>query len=105
MNPGTQEVYSDHVTEGDQNIFLLRIKKKAEYSEQKDRNVELELRTPKPPIPPISSIPSEPASIPKTETVTDVDVNDKIEKKLDVIEEIPKQPAKKRKVKGNKKRK
>lgn len=48
---GTQEVYSDHITEGDQNIFLLRIKKKAENSEQKNRNVELELRTPKPPTP------------------------------------------------------
>ncbi|XP_050449660.1 uncharacterized protein LOC126850564 [Cataglyphis hispanica] len=46
---GSQEVYSNHITEGNQSIFLLRIKKKAEDSEQKNRNVELELRTPKPP--------------------------------------------------------
>ncbi|KYM82718.1 hypothetical protein ALC53_06893 [Atta colombica] len=48
FSSGTQEVYSDHIREGDQDIFLLRIKKK-EFSEQKNRNVELELRTPKPP--------------------------------------------------------
>ncbi|XP_026823588.1 uncharacterized protein LOC105278930 [Ooceraea biroi] len=48
---GSQEVYSDHITEGNQDIFLLRIKKKAEYSEQSNRNVELEVRTPKPPTP------------------------------------------------------
>lgn len=56
---GTQEVYSDCITEGDQSVFLLRIKKKAEGSERRDRNVELELRTPKPP-PRLPSPPSSP---------------------------------------------
>ncbi|XP_018400041.1 PREDICTED: uncharacterized protein LOC108777607 [Cyphomyrmex costatus] len=79
---GTQEVYSDHIREGDQDIFLLRIKKKAEYSEQKNRNVELELRTPKPPpIPAPSSVPA----VAPSQINDDVHVED--EKESDVVEE------------------
>lgn len=95
-------MYSDHITEGNQNIFLLRIKKKAEHSEQKNRNVELELRTPKPPILPIPSFASEPTVTPKTETIADIDMED--EKKLDIIEEIPKQPINEKKIKKRKKK-
>ncbi|XP_011140281.1 uncharacterized protein LOC105183684 [Harpegnathos saltator] len=47
--PGSQEVYTNHITEENQDIFLLRIKKKMEFPDQKNRNVELELRTPKQP--------------------------------------------------------
>lgn len=94
-------MYSDHITEGNQNIFLLRINKKAEHSEQRNRNVELELRTPKSLIPPIS--PSASIVAPKTEPVADVKIEDK--KKLDVVEEIPKQPTKEKKVKRKKKKK
>ncbi|TGZ57055.1 Uncharacterized protein DBV15_10877 [Temnothorax longispinosus] len=104
FSSGTQEVYSDHITESTQDIFLLRIKKKAEYSEQKDRNVELELRTPKPPsIPPPAPAPASAFAIAPPQTVTDVNVED--EKKSDVKEEIPKQPtsAKERKHKRKKK--
>ncbi|KYN23351.1 hypothetical protein ALC57_04225 [Trachymyrmex cornetzi] len=88
FSSGTQEVYSDHIREGDQDIFLLRIKKKAEYSEQKNRNVELELRTPKPL--PISSLSSVPASAVAPPQMND-DVED--EKESDVVEENAKQPT------------
>ncbi|XP_053977117.1 uncharacterized protein LOC128875508 [Hylaeus volcanicus] len=47
--PGSQEVHTDRVTEGDQNVFMLRVKKMPSSSDQPKRNVELELRTPKPP--------------------------------------------------------
>ncbi|XP_018358676.1 PREDICTED: uncharacterized protein LOC108758296 [Trachymyrmex cornetzi] len=100
FSSGTQEVYSDHIREGDQDIFLLRIKKKAEYSEQKNRNVELELRTPKPL--PISSLSSVPASAVAPPQMND-DVED--EKESDVVEENAKQPTnvKERKHKQKKK--
>lgn len=90
-------MYSDHITEGNQDIFLLRVKKKAEYSEQKDRNVELELRTPKPPpIPPPT-----PVSAVTPQTVADIDVVDE----KNMVEEVPKQPinANERKSKRKKK--
>ncbi|XP_011871303.1 PREDICTED: uncharacterized protein LOC105563911 [Vollenhovia emeryi] len=102
FSSGTQEVYSDHITEGNEDIFLLRIKKKAEYSEQKDRNVEFELRTPKPPpIPPPEPVPE----VTPPQTVADVDVD--VEEEPDVVEEIAKQPthAKGKNHKRKKKRK
>jgi len=98
-------VYSDHIREGNQDIFLLRVKKKAEYSEQKNRNVELELRTPKPPS--ISSLP--PASVPAVappQMDVDVDVEDENELVVEeLVEEITKQPTsiKERKHKRKKK--
>ncbi|XP_018316469.1 uncharacterized protein, partial [Mycetomoellerius zeteki] len=90
FSSGTQEVYSDHIREGDQDIFLLRIKKKAEYSEQKNRNVELELRTPKPPpIPSPSSVLA--SAVAPLQTNDDVQVED--EKESDVVEENAEQPV------------
>jgi len=100
-------VYSDHITEGDQNIFLLRVKKKAEYSEQKNRNVELELRTPKPPtaLPAPASTPVivvAPSQLqqPVADLIADVE-------EPDMPEEVTEQPAKmlKRKKKEKKEKK
>lgn len=48
---GSQEVHSDHVTDGSQDVFLLRIKKNPDTMDHKRRNIELELRTPRPPTP------------------------------------------------------
>lgn len=45
--PGTQEVHTDRVTEGNDNVFMLKVKKKSDSVDQPRRNVELELRTPK----------------------------------------------------------
>ncbi|XP_017752775.1 PREDICTED: uncharacterized protein LOC108545588 [Eufriesea mexicana] len=45
--PGTQEVHTDRVTDGKDNVFMLRVKKKSDSVDQPRRNVELELRTPK----------------------------------------------------------
>ncbi|XP_014469490.1 PREDICTED: uncharacterized protein LOC106741727 [Dinoponera quadriceps] len=59
---GSQEVYTNHTTEGNQNVFLLRVKKKTECPDQKGRNVELELRTPKPPK--LSKLPTPPPTQP-----------------------------------------
>ncbi|XP_043265673.1 uncharacterized protein LOC122405193 [Colletes gigas] len=50
--PGSQEVHTDRVTDGDQNVFMLKVKKKPASSDQPRRNIELELRTPKPPTEP-----------------------------------------------------
>ncbi|XP_076166227.1 uncharacterized protein LOC143146102 [Ptiloglossa arizonensis] len=49
-HPGEQEVHTDRVTDGDQNVFVLRVKKKPPNSDEPKKNIELELRTPKPPI-------------------------------------------------------
>ncbi|KAL6262826.1 hypothetical protein P5V15_005616 [Pogonomyrmex californicus] len=101
----TQEVYSDHITEGNQNIFLLRVKKKAEHSEQKNRNVELELRTPKPPsMPPPIPAPEPESVVAPPQTVADLETEDM--KKLDT-EEVIKQPVKaeNKRIKQKKKRK
>ncbi|XP_076678256.1 uncharacterized protein LOC143374206 [Andrena cerasifolii] len=51
-SPGRQEVHTDRVTEGDENVFMLKVKKKPESPDQPKRNIELELRTPRPPTPP-----------------------------------------------------
>ncbi|XP_076240938.1 uncharacterized protein LOC143183299 [Calliopsis andreniformis] len=51
---GTQEVHTDRVTEGDENVFMLKVKKKPQSTEEPKGNIELELRTPKPPpLPPV----------------------------------------------------
>ncbi|KAI4504002.1 hypothetical protein M0802_000473 [Mischocyttarus mexicanus] len=52
--PGSQEVHTDQLTDGNQNVCLLRIKKKPNITEKIKRNIELELRTPRPPTPPLS---------------------------------------------------
>lgn len=63
-----QEVFNDHVTEGNEDIFLLRIKKKDDALNKAKRNIEVELRTPKPPTPPPPTPPSPPKDIsPKKE--------------------------------------
>ncbi|XP_070155710.1 uncharacterized protein [Polyergus mexicanus] len=100
---GSQEVYSDHITEGNQNIFLLRIKKKAEDSEQKNRNVELELRTPKPPTPLPAPAPTAVSAVAPSQPVVDSIVEDV--QKPDIPEEIIKKPTKVSKSKRKKKRK
>ncbi|XP_029172346.1 uncharacterized protein LOC114941502 [Nylanderia fulva] len=89
---GSQEVYSDHITEGNQNIFLLRIKKKAEYSEQKNRNVELELRTAKPPTPLPAPASTPVSAVASSQPISDLIVEDVI--KPQIPEEVTKQPAK-----------
>ncbi|XP_072759933.1 uncharacterized protein [Anoplolepis gracilipes] len=98
-----QEVYSDHITEGNQSIFLLRIKKKAEYSEQKNRNVELELRTPKPPTPPPASVPTPVSAVAPSQPVANL-IEDVDEEPDEELEEITKQSAKELKNKRKKKR-
>lgn len=40
------------MTEGNENVFMLKVKKKGISVDEPRRNVELELRTPKPPTPP-----------------------------------------------------
>lgn len=97
-------MYSDHITEGDQSIFLLRIKKKAEYSEQKNRNVELELRTPKPPTPlpapeptPVIAVATSQLQQPVADLIADVE-------EPDMPEEVTEQPAKVLKRKKKKKK-
>lgn len=105
-------MYSDHITEGDQNIFLLRIKKNAEYSEQKNRNVELELRTPKPPTPlpaPASTpvITVAPSQLyhqqPVADLTADVEKPDMAEEVTEQPEKVTEQPAKVLKKKKKKK--
>lgn len=64
---GVQEVFNDHITEGNQNIFLLRVKKKDDTFNQAKRNIEVELRTPKPPTPPPPTPPPSPLSLPPKE--------------------------------------
>ncbi|XP_043670257.1 uncharacterized protein LOC122630141 [Vespula pensylvanica] len=51
--PGSQEIQTDQIVEGNENVCLLRIKKKPDTMEKIKRNVELELRTPRPPTPPL----------------------------------------------------
>ncbi|KMR02519.1 alpha-tocopherol transfer [Lasius niger] len=99
----SQEVYSDHITEGNQNIFLLRIKKKAEYSEQKNRNVELELRTPKPPTPLPAPAPTPVSAVAPSQPAADLIVEDV--KEPHMPEKITKHPAKALKGKQKKKKK
>ncbi|XP_015175809.1 PREDICTED: uncharacterized protein LOC107066069 [Polistes dominula] len=52
--PGSQEVHTDQITDGNENVCLLRIKKKPDTTEKVKRNVELELRTPRPPTQPLT---------------------------------------------------
>ncbi|XP_058802572.1 uncharacterized protein LOC131670724 [Phymastichus coffea] len=48
--PISQEIYTDHITEGCEDIYLLRVKKKNDMPENGNkRNLEVELHTPKPP--------------------------------------------------------
>lgn len=62
-HPGSQEIHTDQIVDGNENVCLLRIKKKPDAIEKIKRNVEMELRTPRPPTPPLP-IPSK-ISIPK----------------------------------------
>jgi hypothetical protein len=84
---------------------LLRIKKKPESSEQKPRNVELELRTPKPPTPPLA-----PASaVASPQPVVDLNALKVVEKPDEIssttAERLTKQPAKELKHKKKKRKK
>jgi hypothetical protein len=67
---GSQEVYSDHITEGNQEIFLLRIKKKPDVCEQDNKNVELEVRTTKHLTPPCTATAHQPRENRKTSEET-----------------------------------
>ncbi|XP_076650279.1 uncharacterized protein LOC143357643 [Halictus rubicundus] len=49
--PCSQEVHTDRVTEGNENVFMLRVKKKPGPVEEPKKHIELELRTPQPPPP------------------------------------------------------
>ncbi|XP_034179970.1 uncharacterized protein LOC117604214 isoform X1 [Osmia lignaria lignaria] len=54
MNSSTdaQEVHTDRVTEGNENVFMLKVKKKTDSIEEPKNNIEVEVRTPIPPTPP-----------------------------------------------------
>lgn len=86
--PGSQEVYTNHITEGNEDIFLLRVKKKSECPDQKNRNIELELRTPKAP-----QLPKPPTLSPTQFAVTLTQP----EAATDLIVEDVKEPSKKSK--------
>lgn len=84
---------------------MLRIKKKAEHSEQKDRNVELELRTPKPPTPlpapaPTPAITVAPSPLYRQQPVADLTAD---VEEPDTPKEVTEQPAKVLKKKKKKK--
>lgn len=49
---GKQEVHTDRVSDENENIFMLKVKKTPQSTEEPKRHVELELRTPKAPPPP-----------------------------------------------------
>ncbi|XP_031842879.1 uncharacterized protein LOC116431497 [Nomia melanderi] len=48
-SPGSQEVHTDRITEGNESVFMVRVKKKPGVVEEPKKHIELELRTPKPP--------------------------------------------------------
>ncbi|KZC05922.1 PREDICTED: uncharacterized protein LOC107194227 [Dufourea novaeangliae] len=51
-SPCSQVVHTDRVTEGDENVFMLKVRKKPNTNEEPKKNIELELRTPRPSTPP-----------------------------------------------------
>ncbi|XP_015585578.1 uncharacterized protein LOC107263169 isoform X2 [Cephus cinctus] len=89
--PGSQEVHSDHIREGNHEIFLLRIKKKGNSPEQRQQNIELELKTPKPPTPP-PTLPKPPA---KEETLREEKSETKNTQKKDEKKKKKKEKKKK----------
>lgn len=90
---GVQQIHTDRVTEGNENVFMLRMKKKSDSSaEQPKKNVELEVRTPKPPIPPPEKL--------EKPLIVDEDCV-----KLVTKEEIPQIETPKQEVKKKKKKK
>lgn len=99
---GSQEVYSSHVTAGGQDIFLLKIKKKAESPDQRNRNVELELRTPKAPMPPaVAPLAIEPPAIAPTQPIAELIIEDA--KEPDTVEQPERTKPKRMKKKKKKK--
>ncbi|XP_011300257.1 formin-I [Fopius arisanus] len=85
---GSQEIQRDHIAIGNQNIFMMRIKKKPDIKEHKHRNIELEVRYPKmperiptPPPPPPPSLPPPPPEPPKQEEEVRKDTKGKKAKK------------------------
>ncbi|KAL2712527.1 hypothetical protein V1478_018050 [Vespula squamosa] len=77
--PGSQEVHTDQIVDGNENVCLLRIKKKPDVMEKIKRNVEMELRTPRPPTPPLP-IPSK-VSVHKAKRSTKAEKKKKKNKK------------------------
>ncbi|KAJ8684189.1 hypothetical protein QAD02_019981 [Eretmocerus hayati] len=77
--PISQEVYTDHISDCDHDVYLLRVKKKNDSPEnQGKRNLEVELRTPKPP----PKCPPQPecdktAEVAKTEDAKEAKSNEK----------------------------
>lgn len=91
---GVQQIHTDRVTEGNENVFMLRMKKKNNSSiDQPRKNIELEVRTPKPPTPP-------PEKLEKPLFVNEDCV--KLVTKEEVPEIEPKQEVKKKKKKKKK---
>ncbi|KAG7190775.1 hypothetical protein KM043_006846 [Ampulex compressa] len=78
---GTQEVHTDHVTEENQSVFFLRVKRKPDSADRKKRNIELELRTPKPPAMP--AIESQLESRSTTKLTVDTDQRAQVDQKVD----------------------
>lgn len=89
-----QEVHTDRVTEGNENVFMLKVKRKSEFPEQPRRNVEVELRMPTVPTPCPEQSEVEP---PPPRKVDFTQEEGCIQEK-----EIPKKEAKKQKKKRNK---
>ncbi|XP_014208031.1 uncharacterized protein LOC106639096 [Copidosoma floridanum] len=77
--PISQDVYTDHITEEDDDVYLLRVKKKNDAGGKK-RNVEVELRTPKPPAKPKTREPEIEANE-ATDVKPEVKKNEENEKK------------------------
>ncbi|XP_051158072.1 uncharacterized protein LOC127279636 isoform X2 [Leptopilina boulardi] len=92
---GAQEVFNDHVTEGNQDIFLLRVKKKDDTFNQAKRNIEVELRTPKPPTPPPPSPPRTPS--PPKELSSQIEEKPPVEEKSKKTKKVSKKNNRKKK--------
>ncbi|XP_078033251.1 uncharacterized protein LOC144468020 [Augochlora pura] len=89
--PCSQEVHTDRVTEGNENVFMLKVKKKPGPADEPKKHIELELRTPQPPPQPVCTEPEVPP-VPK-------EVCDELEKSRTqkIQKEEPKKKAVKRK--------
>lgn len=97
---GPQQVHQDHVVIGDQNIFMMRIKKDPDGKELKKRNIELEVTYPTirpriitpPPTPPIL----------ETQLSPPLSVSDRIVVDEEPVNSLPKKNVVKKAKKGKK---
>ncbi|KAK1122676.1 hypothetical protein K0M31_009119 [Melipona bicolor] len=92
-----QEVHTDRVTEGNENVFMLKVKRKGEFPDQPRRNVELELRMPTLPTPSPEQPEVEPPPPRKVDFTPEEDCTQE--------KEIPQKETKKAKKKKKKRKK